>query len=61
MVFGDIAEKAAYEQLVAEGWVDVEDLAGEELGRPFYGRAGLDEVIATTMKRAAPFFKRPGR
>ena len=43
---------------MTEGWIDVEDLAGEELARAFYGRAGIDEVIATTIKRAAPFFKR---
>ena len=43
---------------VTEGWIDVEDLAGEELARAFYGRAGIDEVIATTIQRAAPFFKR---
>jgi multiple sugar transport system substrate-binding protein len=42
---------------VTEGWVDVEDLAGEELARAFYGRASVDEVIATAIRRAAPFFK----
>ena len=42
---------------VTEGWVDVEDLAGEELARAFYGRASVDEVIATTIQRAAPFFR----
>jgi multiple sugar transport system substrate-binding protein len=46
---------------VTEGWVDIEDLAGEELARAFYGRAGIDEMIATTIQRAAPFFKRPAR
>jgi multiple sugar transport system substrate-binding protein len=40
---------------VTEGWVDVEDLAGEELARAYYGRAGIDEVIATMVRRAAPF------
>ena len=44
---------------VTEGWIDVEDLAGEELARAYYGQAGIDEVIATTIQRAAPFFKRP--
>jgi parallel beta-helix repeat protein len=39
---------------VTEGWVDVEELAGEELGRAYYGRAGVDEVIATATRRAAP-------
>ena len=42
---------------VTEGWVDVEDLASEELARAFYGRASVDEVIATAIRRAAPFFK----
>jgi multiple sugar transport system substrate-binding protein len=42
---------------VTEGWVDVEDLAGEELARAFYGRASVDEVIATATRRAAPFLK----
>jgi len=42
---------------VTEGWVDVEDLAGEELARAYYGRAGVDEVIATATRRAAPFFR----
>ena len=46
---------------VTEGWVDVEDLAGEELARAYYGRAPLDEVIATTIQRAAPFFRRASR
>jgi multiple sugar transport system substrate-binding protein len=43
---------------VMEGWVDVEDLAGEELARAFYGRASVDEVIATTIQRTTPFFRR---
>ena len=42
---------------VTEGWVDVEELAGEELARAYYGRAGVDEVIATATRRAAAFFK----
>ena len=44
---------------VTEGWVDVEDLAGEELARAYYGRASVDEVIATATRRAAAFFKPP--
>ena len=44
-----------------EGWIDVEDLAGEELARAYYGQAGIDEVIATTTQRAAPFFKGAAR
>jgi multiple sugar transport system substrate-binding protein len=44
---------------VTEGWIDVEDLAGEELARAYYGQATIDDVIATTIRRAAPFFKGP--
>ena len=46
---------------MTEGWVDVEDLAGEELARAFYGRASLDEVIATTIQRTTAFFRPPAR
>ena len=42
--------------VIAE-WVDVEDLAGEELARAYYGRATVDEVIATATQRAARFLK----
>jgi multiple sugar transport system substrate-binding protein len=41
------------------GWADVEELAGEELARAYYGRAGVDEVLATAARRAAPFFAPP--
>lgn len=37
-------------------WVDIEDLAGEELTRAFYGEATLDEAISTVEERARPFF-----
>jgi multiple sugar transport system substrate-binding protein len=40
---------------VTEGWIDVEDLAGEELARAYYGQASVDEVIGTMIRRAAPF------
>ena len=43
---------------VTAGWVDVEDLAGEELARAYYGRATVDEAIASAIQRAAPFFSR---
>ena len=43
---------------VMEGWADIEDLAGEELARAYYGRATVDEVIATATRRAAAFFRR---
>ena len=46
---------------MTEGWIDVEDLAGEELARAYYGQAAIDEVIATTIQRAAPFFKGAAR
>jgi multiple sugar transport system substrate-binding protein len=46
---------------VVEGWVDIEDLAGEELARAYYGHASVDEVVATTIRRAAPFFRRASR
>ena len=39
-----------------EGWVDVEDLAGEELERAFYGQAGVDEVIAVSTERTRKYF-----
>jgi multiple sugar transport system substrate-binding protein len=42
---------------VTETWVDVEELTGEELARAYYGRAGVEEVIATAIRRAATFFK----
>ncbi len=42
---------------VTPEWVDVEELTGEELTRAYYGRASVDEVIATATRRAAAFFK----
>jgi hypothetical protein len=42
---------------VTESWVDVEELTGEELARAYYGRASVDEVIATAIRRAAAAFK----
>jgi multiple sugar transport system substrate-binding protein len=44
---------------VIGGWVDVEELAGEELARAYHGRAGVDEVLATAARRALPFFAPP--
>lgn len=41
---------------VTAGGVDVEDLAGEELARAYYGRASVDEAIASAIQRAAAFF-----
>jgi multiple sugar transport system substrate-binding protein len=42
---------------VTESWVDVEELTAEELARAYYGRASVDEVIATAIRRAATAFK----
>jgi multiple sugar transport system substrate-binding protein len=36
--------------------IDIEELAGEELERAFYGRASVDEIITTTIRRASNFF-----
>jgi multiple sugar transport system substrate-binding protein len=43
---------------VMETWVDIEDLASEELARAFYGRASVEEAMATAVARAQPFFER---
>jgi multiple sugar transport system substrate-binding protein len=37
-------------------WVDVEELAGDELERAFYGDASVDEAIAAMVSRTLPFF-----
>jgi multiple sugar transport system substrate-binding protein len=36
-------------------WVDIEELAGEELERAFYGDASVDEMIQRIIERAQPF------
>jgi multiple sugar transport system substrate-binding protein len=41
---------------VTGGWADVEDLAGEELARAYYGRASVDDILATAVRRATGFF-----
>jgi multiple sugar transport system substrate-binding protein len=41
---------------VMAGWVDVEELAGDELERAFYGQASVDEVISAMISRTLPFF-----
>lgn len=41
---------------VIAGWVDVEELTGEELERAFYGNVGVDEAIDTMITRTLPFF-----
>jgi multiple sugar transport system substrate-binding protein len=41
-------------------WVDIEELAGDELERAFYGNASVDEVIRTLIKRTQPFFSGSG-
>lgn len=42
---------------VMETWVDIEELTADELTRAFYGQAGVDEVIRTTIERAQPYFR----
>ena len=41
---------------VMAGWVDVEEVAGDELERAFYGQATVDEAIGAMISRTAPFF-----
>jgi multiple sugar transport system substrate-binding protein len=41
---------------VMAGWVDVEEVAGEELERAFYGQVGVDEALAAMIARTQPFF-----
>jgi multiple sugar transport system substrate-binding protein len=41
---------------VAAGWVDVEELTGDELERAFYGQATVDEAIDAMITRTLPFF-----
>ncbi len=41
---------------VLSGWVDIEELTGDELERAFYGQATVDEAIAAMITRTLPFF-----
>ena len=41
---------------VMAGWVDIEELTGDELERAFYGQAPVDEVIDAMVARTLPFF-----
>lgn len=41
---------------VIAGWVDIEELASEELERAFYGNATVDEAIAEAIARTQVFF-----
>jgi multiple sugar transport system substrate-binding protein len=41
---------------VMAGWVDIEELAGDELERAFYGDATVDEAIDAMITRTLPFF-----
>jgi multiple sugar transport system substrate-binding protein len=43
---------------IMESWVDIEDLASEEVARAFYGQASVDEAIGAAIERSAPFFSR---
>jgi multiple sugar transport system substrate-binding protein len=40
-------------------WFDIEELAGEELERAFFGNATVDEVIEAIITRSGPFFPLP--
>jgi multiple sugar transport system substrate-binding protein len=41
---------------VMAGWVDIEELTGDELRRAFYGDATVDEAIEAMITRTVPFF-----
>lgn len=41
---------------VMETWVDIEETAGEELERAYYGQATVDEAIAAAQRRTAEYF-----
>lgn len=41
---------------VTAAWVEVEELAGDELERAFYGRATVDEAIEAMIRRTLPMF-----
>lgn len=41
---------------VMAGWVDVEELTGDELERAFFGNVGVDEAIGAMVTRTQPFF-----
>jgi multiple sugar transport system substrate-binding protein len=41
---------------VMAAWVDVEELAGDELERALFGNAPVDEVITAMIERTRPFF-----
>jgi multiple sugar transport system substrate-binding protein len=41
---------------VYPNWVDIEELAGEELRRAFYGETDLFEAVLTAIRRAQPYF-----
>ena len=37
-------------------WVDIEEIAGAEIERAFYGQAAIDEAIRTAIERTTPYF-----
>ena len=41
---------------VMAGWVDVEELSGDELERALFGNASVDDAIASMITRTLPFF-----
>ncbi len=41
---------------VMASWVDIEEIAGEEIERAFYGQASVDEAIDSMLARTLPYF-----
>ncbi len=41
---------------ILPGWVDIEELADEEIERAFYGQVSVEEAIRQAAERTAPFF-----
>ncbi len=41
---------------VMANWVDIEEIAGDELERAFYGQVSVDEAIDAMIMRTLPYF-----
>jgi len=41
---------------VTSTWIDIEEIADEELRRAFYGQASIKEAVTAAIQRAARFF-----
>jgi multiple sugar transport system substrate-binding protein len=41
---------------VMASWVDIEEIAGEEIERAFFGQASVDEAIDSMLARTLPYF-----